>query len=219
MPQIAGDRRKLVFVALVAVLAVVGIYLTMGPSPDDSPDDTRESGVSGDDRPVAAPTPRPPLATASNAPFDIYSYLPMSKEELAATADVARRFVAAYGTFRFDEEQDAYADRLKNFTTTELGSYLARGVAAPGMIEQNVAEQRISESTATVKSIRQVDQNSVIFVVTANRRVTVRNVPSQSSEDFAVTLVPVGGDWRVHDVQPATDGQEGDPASVPEGVR
>ncbi|MFI0422410.1 hypothetical protein [Spongiactinospora sp. 9N601] len=213
----AGDRRKLVFGALVVVLALVGVYLTMWPGGEREPADAGryEPGRTPSAPPV---TPRPPLATASDAPFDIYSYLPMTKEELAATADVARRFTAAYGTFRFDEAQNAYADRLKGFTTADLGAELARSVAAPGVIEQSIAEQRISEGSAAVKQIRQIDETSVTYVVTGSRKVTVRNVPSQSSEDFAVTLVQVGGDWRVHDLQPATAGQEGDPNTVPEGV-
>jgi hypothetical protein len=103
-----GNRRGLVFAALVVMLAAVGIYLTMGSgSGDEQQDPAEPAGVGrtvlGSQEQVSAAAPRP-SATASDAPFDVYSYLPMTKQELAAAADYAQRFTAEYGTFRYDED-------------------------------------------------------------------------------------------------------------------
>jgi hypothetical protein len=214
-----GDRRGLVFAGLVAVLAVVGVYLTMGPGPEGSPSATEQANVDRTAEPepeVVAPTP---VATASDAPFEIYSFLPMSKEELAASADVATRFTAAYGTYRFDEDPGLYADRLAVFTTAELATVLARSVTAPTVVEQNKAEELVAKGSARVKEIREIDRTSVTFVVTGVRQETTNNGSSEASRDYAVTLTQIGSDWRVYDVQEADAGQEGDPATGLEGVR
>lgn len=205
----------MVFAGLVAILAVVGIYLTVG-GPGTS-EETPASPAAAQRQEVgeggASPAvPQTPLATASQAPFDIYSFLPMSKQELAAAADVARRFTEAYGTYRFDEDPGAYAQRLRAFTTTELGDELARAVSAPGTVEQNRTDQLVAQGSATVKQIREVDETSVIFVVTGVQNVTSTSGPQQRSADYAVTLTQVGSDWRVYDLQPADAGQEGDPS-------
>jgi hypothetical protein len=211
--QTGDGRRGLVFAGVVVSLAAVGFYLTVWPGPAEPP------GT----EPVPAPTTAPastaassagpeskPTATAAEAPFDVYSYLPLSREHLAAAADVARRFIASYGTFDYKEEPAAYADRLRGFSTTRFGEVLARSVTSPGSVQQNRDDQVVAEGTARLKGIRQVDEGSVIFVVAGTRRVTDRNGTSERTEEYAVTLIPVGDDWRVFDLQPANAGQEGD---------
>ncbi|MFC7592716.1 hypothetical protein ACFQYP_60140 [Nonomuraea antimicrobica] len=108
-----GDRRGVAFAAIVVVIAAVGIYLTMWPdSPDEDAAEPQQVVATG-----PAVVSSTPLATASAEPFDVYSYLPMKKEQLAAAADLAERFTAEYGTFRHDEDPAAYAQRLKAYTT------------------------------------------------------------------------------------------------------
>ncbi|WP_043631487.1 hypothetical protein [Nonomuraea candida] len=201
-----GDRRGVAFAAVVVVIAAVGIYLTMWPdSPEQAAPEPEATLVTGPA--VATSTP---LATASAAPFDVYSYLPMSKEQLAAAADVAERFTAAYGTWRHDEDPAAYAERLKAYTTAELGDTLARTMTSAGTVEQKRADEIVSTATATLKEIRQVDKTSIVFVVTANRQVTARSGNQQVAEEFAVTVSQSGADWRIYDILPSTDGQKGD---------
>lgn len=210
------DRRGLIFAGLVVVVALVGIYVTLG-GPDDEAEGGRPDRTEmSQEAPVSAPPPPTPVATASDAPFDIYSFLPMSKQELAAAADVAQRFVAAYGTYRFDEDPLRYAQRLKVFTTAELGAELARSVSAPAVVEQNRAEELVSTGSARLKEIRQIERSSVIFVVAGLQDVATKAGPRQIAAEYAVTLTQVGSDWRVHDIQPAGEGQEGDPEPVPQ---
>ncbi|MCG5216755.1 hypothetical protein [Streptosporangium sp. KLBMP 9127] len=211
-----GDRRGQVFAGVVVLLAVVGVYLTLGPDPGGPQQGTEQVSA---DRTAEPAAPQTPVATASNAAFDIYSFLPMSKEELAAAADVAQRFITSYGTYRFDEDPAVYTDRLSVFTTADLAAALGRAVASPGTVEQNTADALVSEGSAQVKEIREVDRSSVIFVVTGTQRVTAKSGPTERSEEYAVTLTQIGSDWRVHDLQPADAGQEGDPPTGIEGVR
>ncbi|MFI6598888.1 hypothetical protein ACIBHX_21740 [Nonomuraea sp. NPDC050536] len=197
----AGDKRGVAFAAIVVVVAAVGIYLTMWPTSDDP----------STEQPVAGPTtsssvaPSKPLATASGAPFDIYSYLPMSKQELAAAADLAERFTASYGTFRYDEDPAAYLARIKVFTTPELGNVLAKTRTSV-----DTADQVVATSTAKMKQIRQVSRTSVVFVVTGTQQLTGKSGTKQQADDYAVTVSEAGNDWRIFDIQPADDGQDGD---------
>ncbi|MGS2645258.1 hypothetical protein [Streptosporangium sp. LJ11] len=208
-----GSRRGAVFAVLVVILAAVGVYVTMWSDTGEGPETRAEpAGVT---RTVAsgrepAAEPARPAATASNAPFDVYSYLPMTKQELAAAADYAQRFTAEYGTFSYDEDPAVYGDRLKGYVTTEFSGALLRTVTSPGTVEANKADEVVSVGTARVKGIRQIDSASVVFVVVGTQNVTARSGVNERTAEYAVTLIQVGAEWRVHDLQPADSGQEGD---------
>ncbi|MFI6508568.1 hypothetical protein ACIBCT_13265 [Streptosporangium sp. NPDC050855] len=209
-----GNRRGVVFAVLVALLAAVGVYLTMGSDPGAGPGGRPDPagatrGVAGTEGQGDA-EPARPAATASDAPFDVYSYLPMTRQELAAAADYARRFTAEYGTFGHDEDPAVYGDRLKGYTTAEFSGVLLRTVTSPGTIEANKADEIVSVGTARVKEIRQIDSASVVFVVVGTQNVTAKSGSSRRTAEYAVTLIQAGAEWRVHDLQPADSGQEGD---------
>ncbi|MEV4553102.1 hypothetical protein [Nonomuraea wenchangensis] len=200
-----GDRRGAAFAVIVVIIAAVGIYLMWadwGDPPEQQPQAAPPTRVA-----IVTPTP---LATASNAPFDVYDYLPMKKEQLAAAADLAERFTAVYGTFRYDEDAAAYAARLKAYTTPELGALLTRTVTSSGAVEQNRADELVSRATAKLKEIRQVGKGSIVFVVTGNRQVTAKSGDKLLTEEYAVTVSESGSDWRVFDIMPADEGQDGD---------
>ncbi|MGW4639329.1 hypothetical protein ACWEN6_12410 [Sphaerisporangium sp. NPDC004334] len=211
-----NDRRGLVFAGVVVALAAVGIYLSMRPA----------SGGDGEPPPgvvtttTAAP---PPSSAASPAPaitpgtFDIYGYLPLSREQIAQAADTAQRFAASYATYRYDEDPASYAERLKAFTTGEFGAVLARDVTTPATVEQNRADEVVSQGTGRLKSIRDISAGSLVLVVTAAQRITAKSGPQNRSADYAVTLTQVGTDWRVFDLQPADAGQDGDPGGAGTG--
>ncbi|GAA2369706.1 hypothetical protein [Nonomuraea africana] len=207
-----GDKRGLAFAAIVLVLAAVGIFVTMWPDSETAPPTSGQEVTAGrtGSGSAAAPAVVTPLATASDAPFDIYSFLPMTKQELAAAADLAERFTAAYGTFRYDEDPAVYAGRLKVFTTTGLADVLTRTITSPGTVEANRADEVVSQATAKVKEIRQVDRTSIVFVVTGTREVSAKSGPTRRDEAYAVTMQQMGSDWRVFDLQPADEGQDGD---------
>ncbi|MEV4171635.1 hypothetical protein [Nonomuraea sp. NPDC049709] len=202
-----GDRRGVAFAAIVVVIAAVGIYLTMWPDSSDQAEPEPQA-VRTTASAIASSTP---LATASAAPFDVYSYLPMQKEQLAAAADLAERFTAAYGTFRYDEDPAAYAGRLKVYATPELGNELTRTMTSAGTVEQNRNDQIVSTATARLKEIRQIEKSSVVFLIAGTRQVTARSGNKQVTEEYAVTVSQVVSDWRIYDIRPSTEGQEGDP--------
>ena len=202
-----GDRRGVAFAAVVVIIAAVGLYLVLWPDPEEPVAEQAPAGVTTSS-PVVESTP---LATASDAPFDVYSYLPMSKEQLAAAADLAERFTVEYGTFRHDEDPASYAARVKRYTTAELGDILARTLTSPGTVERNRADEVVSTATAALKEIRQVDKTSVVFVVAGTQQLATKSGTKQLAEEYAVTVSQLGSDWRVFELRPAGEGQDGDP--------
>lgn len=211
--DLSDRQRKLLFVALVLALAAVGVYLTVA-----KPDNTTERTSPRSNPTVAAPsapatpaTPPPGIGSAvTPETFDIYRLLPFPRKDFAIAADLAQRFTAAYGTYRFDESPQAYIQRLTSMTADDLGAELARGASAPGLQEQRQQDQVIAESTATLDSVRDIEANSIIFVVTSRQQLTKAGKKSQVSKQFAVTIARDGAALRVYAFEPADAGQPGD---------
>ncbi|WP_433333863.1 hypothetical protein [Spirillospora sp. CA-294931] len=205
-----SDRQsKLLFGGLVVGLTAVGVYLTVA-APDDEPERSKPRSVvtTGPTAPVAPP---PGIATpVSPDSFDVYRLLPFSQQEFATAADLAQRFTAAYGTFRFDEEPRAYADRLAGMVTEQLGGELQRSAAAPGLQEERRAQQIVATGTATLDRVRDIENNSIIFLVTGKQQVTKAGKRSDDSKQYAVTVARDGGSLKVYAFEPADAGQEGD---------
>jgi hypothetical protein len=206
--DLTDRQRKLAFAGIVVVLAGVGIYLSL-PSPASS-------------RPGAPPTPpaaapqapatSPPGIASSVSPdgFDIYRLLPFSRRDFATAADLARRFTAAYATYRYDEDPRAYGGRLRPLVTDKLLSDLVNSQAAPGIIDQRKRDQTVAVGTATLDSIRDIEANSVIFVVTGRQQLSTAAGQSEDTKRYAVTVTRDGGVWRVYAFEPADAGQAGD---------
>ena len=213
--NLTDRQRRLLFAGLVVVLALVGVYLTVA-----SPGGDEDEGSGGDRGTVALPGPTGPTGPASPPPgiaspvspggFDIYRLLPFSQLEFATAADLARRFIAAYGTYRYDEGPEAYAERLSGLVTDELLTELVRGESSPGRLEERRRQRESAECTATLDRIRDIEDNSIIFLVTGKQRITRGDDKRDDSRQWAVTVARDGGSLRVYAVAPADVGQAGD---------
>ncbi|XRQ11784.1 hypothetical protein ACN3XK_13115 [Actinomadura welshii] len=205
-----NDRqRRLLFGGLVVVLAAVGVYLTVAAPANDSddPDDPPARAAA-----TTAPASPPPgiAGTVDPEAFDIYSLLPFNRQEFAAAADLAQRFVAAYGTYRFDETPQTYTARLSGMVTEELQGQLERDAATPGLLEERRREEVVAEGTASLDQVRNIEANSIVFVVAGQQRVTAGGGESSETRRYAVTVAREGGSLKVYAFQPADVGQAGD---------
>jgi hypothetical protein len=207
-----NDRqRRLLFAAILVLLTAAGLYLTFA-APDDGSD---RSEARPADTPTAGPSgpasPPPGIQTPVNpGDFDIYRLLPFTRQEFATAADLAQRFVAAYGTYRFDEPPEAYAQRLAGFVTDDLRTQLARDAATPGVLEDRRQKQIVAQGTATLDQVRTVEDNSIIFLVTGRQQVTQGVTESSDSRRYAVTVARDGRSLRIYAFEPADAGQAGD---------
>ncbi|WP_131742883.1 hypothetical protein [Actinomadura roseirufa] len=213
-----NDRqRKLLFAGLVVVLALAGVYLTVAApgGGKDGPDERRRAAVTA---PPAVPTgpasPPPGIQTpVKPGDFDIYRLLPFSQAEFTTAADTAQRFVAAYGTYRFDEDPRAYVGRLAGLVGDDLRTQLERDASAPALQDARRAEQVVAEGTATLDRVRDIGDNTLIFLVTGKQQVTKRGTRAADSRQYLVTVLRNGGSLRVSSFEPADWGQAGDTGS------
>ncbi|MGK5557641.1 hypothetical protein ACSNOI_39140 [Actinomadura kijaniata] len=207
-------QRKLLFGGLVVALTGLGVYLTVAaPSGEaDRPSPSPAASAPGAATGPAGPVSPPPgiASTVSPEAFDIYRLLPFTQREFGTAADVAQRFVAAYGTRRFDEDPKVYVGRLAPLVTDEMRTELERGEAAPGVQDERRRQQLVSVGSATLDRVRTIENNSIVFLVTGKTRVTKGGGQSDESEQYAVTVARNGGALRVYAFEPADAGQEGD---------
>jgi hypothetical protein len=208
--DLTDRQRKLLFAGLVVLLAAAGVVLTLGNgSRGHAGAAHRKAPLAATSSPVApagAPaTTGPPPSPGS---YDIYSLLPFSQKDFTTAADVARRFTAAYGTYRYDEDPRAYVGRLQGMVTSDLATQFQRDSSAPGLLEQRKQDQEISTSDAHLDALRDVEKDQIIFLVTGRQHITKGGKASDTSEQYAVTVTRSGGGWVVYAFQPADIGDK-----------
>ncbi|WP_141578199.1 hypothetical protein [Actinomadura sp. WMMA1423] len=207
--NLTDRRRKLLFAGLVVLLAAVGVYLTLA-APSDEHDDEPQARPSATASQAPASPPPGIQSTVDPGDFDVYRLLPFSRQEFAAAADLAQRFVAAYGTYRYDETPQAYVAQFAGLATDDLGQRLGQGMATPAMVEERRKEQFVAQGTASLDEVRDIEKNSIIFLVTGRQQVTRSGRTSSDSKQYAVTVTRDGGSMRVYSFEPADAGQAGD---------
>jgi hypothetical protein len=208
--DLTDRQRKLLFAGLVVVLAAAGVFLTIGGGSH------RKAGAgrtnTGAPAPTAsqAATSAPPVAAPTPSPgsYDIYSLLPFSQKDFSAAADVARRFTAAYGTYRFDEDPKTYVDRLRGMATSDVVTQIEQGAVAPGVLAQRKQDQEVSTSDATLDSLRDMAKDQIIFLVTGRQHITKGGKTSDSTQQYAATMTRSGGGWVVFAFAPADVGDK-----------
>jgi hypothetical protein len=210
--DLTDRQRKLVFAGIIVALAAVGVYLTLPNTASSKPNSAASTSTTPPAASAPAPATRPPgiSSTISPGSFDIYRLLPFSQRDFATAADMVQRFTAAYGTYRHDEDPAEYGRRLRPFVTDELLTDLERGAATPGIVDQRKRDQVVATGSAVIDSIRDIEANSVIFVVTGKQQLSTAAGPSEDSKSYAVTATRDGGVWRVYAFEPVEAGQAGD---------
>jgi hypothetical protein len=206
--DLTDRQRKLLFAGLVVVLVAAGVFLTIGSGSH------RHAGAGRASTPTATPTvpqagvSAPPVTGPPPSPgsYDIYSLLPFTQKDFTTAADMARRFTAAYGTYRFDEDPSAWVTRLRSMVVPDLATQLQQGAAAPGVLAQRKQDQEVSTSDATLDSIRDIGKDQLIFLVTGRQHITKGGKAGDTSQQYAVTMTRSGGGWVVYAFAPADVG-------------
>jgi hypothetical protein len=204
--ELTDRQRKLLFAALVVLLVAAGLFLTFGGrNGHDTGAPPARSAT-----PLPVPTPVAPVTGPPPSPgsYDIYSLLPFDQQDFNTAADVAQRFTAAYGTYRFDEEPTTYAARLQGLATGDLTNQLRGDSAAPGLLAQRTRDREVSTCSARLDAIRDMGKDQLIFLVTGTQHITKGGKTSHTSQQYAVTTTRSGGGWVVFAFQPADVGDK-----------
>jgi hypothetical protein len=213
-------QRKLVFAAVVLVLAALGAFLIIqGPLLGKNRNTSHGRAV-GLTKPLSTPSSAPGLGSAEPSPGglaagatpppgtgpNIYQWLPFTPAGLSAAADVVRRFAAAYASYSYTQSAASYERQLNGLVTPQLASVLARGFATPGVAQVRTRQKQIATGTGQITAIRAFGASNITFLVTVTQKVTGTQGTKQTTTTYAVTVTGAAGNWQVDDVQLASAG-------------
>lgn len=189
-------------IAIAGIVAVIAVLIATYTGPDD----TSQS-------PAADPSPTQEEPLDADQALD---WLPHDPQTLAEAGQIATEFTELYTTVSDGETVDAYYETLHSYTTSDYADRLDPSAGVRSARDDLIGDGVTISSTAHVDRVRTLVDEQVMFIVAATT--TTNTDQGQQNEDyeFAVTMVPTDdGQWQVHDLQLAGDGQSGD---TPEGM-
>ncbi|WAE72718.1 hypothetical protein OUQ99_26620 [Streptomonospora nanhaiensis] len=221
MPNPLPERaQRAVFIGLIAVLVVFGLYLSLGgfgggdeegPAASEEPG-ASPSGATDPAAPGGLSTVEPsPIDTTAEEDVDVLDWFPFTEEELRAAGATARTFAEAYGTIDYTGSPESYYASMEALATDEYARVLVDASRAGAFWEEMSEVEAVAQGRAEVDSVRTYGSDSITFVVTAQSITETADAEfDEELGEFAVTVVRGGGAWQVFDFQPADAGQFGE---------
>ena len=218
--DLSPAQRKLVFAAVVLVLAVLGAFLIIGGPLLGKHGNAGRGRAVGLTRPLSTPSTAPGLGSPEPSPgglaggatplpgtgADIYQWLPFTQAGLHSAADVVRRFATAYASYSYTQSAAGYERQMNGLVTPQLASVIARGFATPGVAQIRTAQQQIATGTGRITAIRAFGPSNITFLVTITQQVTGTRGTKRTATSYAVTVTGASTNWQVEDVQLASAG-------------
>jgi spermidine/putrescine-binding protein len=209
--ELSATRRKLLFVVIVVVLAVLGYYLVL-------PAMQHKNSTIASPPTTASPSTDPATSLATVAPavtqspatgsVNIYNWLPFTEQNLEAAADVATQFCVDYDTYTYTESASAYTSKMSALIDPESGlqAALQNAYVEPGLASLRTKQKWISSATASVNQLRAFSSQSLTLVMTITQRLVSTKGTTNGGNQYAVTLTGSGSNWQVYDIELASDG-------------
>ena len=189
-------------IAIAGIVAVIAVFIATYTGSDDTSEPS-----------AADPSPSPQESLDADQALD---WLPHDPETLVEAGQVAVEFTELYTTVSDGETVDAYYETLRSYTTSDYADRLDPSAGVRSAREGLIGEGITISSSAQVDRVRTLVDEQVTFLVAVTT--TTNSDQGQQTDDYevAVTMVPTNeGQWQVHDLQVAADGQSGD---TPEGM-
>jgi hypothetical protein len=139
---------------------------------------------------------------------DIYQWLPFTQQDLTAASRATVTFAADYETWTYTEPAQAYVAKMNGLVTTNFAASLQNGYATPGVAALRSAQKQISTSSGGIASIRSFGTGSITFVVNIAQRLATTSGTTNSTQQYAVTVVSNATGWQVNDVELAGAGNQ-----------
>lgn len=204
--ELSPARQRLLFIGIVAALAVFGYFLVVPGLRSHASPAAKATGAPSTPA-AAAPSTAAPVAT--NVPagtVNIYDWLPFTQQDLADAAAIATRFGADYDTFTYTETPAAYLAKMTGLITSSVAAQIQNAYTTSGVAQLRNSQQQVATATATVQSLRGFGPSSLVFVVAITQRMVTTKGTSNATQPYAVTLTGSGDSWQVSDVELATLG-------------
>lgn len=208
--DLSPGQQKAVFALVVVVLAALGYWLIVPrvshSNAQDQPSPTPSPTASVPSPPASAPT----AVTTTPAPagsVDIYSWLPFTRQGLAAAAAVTQKFLVDYNTYSYTESAADYVARMNGLITTQEATTLKGLYATPGVAKIRTDQKQVSTGTAAITALRTFGPSSLTFIATGTQHLTTGKGSSSGSAQYAVTVTGSGTSWQVSDIELSSVGQ------------
>lgn len=195
--ELSTGQQRLLFVVVVLALGGLGIFLLgsrhrTAPPPPASPSASVAPATS---TPAAAPV------TTTGGGVNIYQWLPFTQQDLSAASQATVAFAADYENWSYTEPAQTYVAKMNGLVTANFAASLQNSYATPGVAALRSAQKQISTSSGGIASIRSFGTGSITFVVNITQRLATTSGTTNSSKQYAVTVVSSATGWQVNDVE------------------
>ena len=201
--ELSSGQQRLLFVVVVLALGGLGIFLLGGRHRTAAPPPAHPSASAA---PATSTPAAAPATTTGGGGVDIYQWLPFTQQDLTAASRATVAFAADYETWTYTEPAQAYVAKMNGLVTTNFAASLQNSYATPGVAALRSAQKQISTSSGGIASIRSFGAGSITFVVNIAQRLATASGTTNSSNQYAVTVVSNATGWQVNDVELAGAG-------------
>jgi len=203
--ELSRGQQRLLFVVVVLALGGLGVFLLGGRHKTATPPPARPSASVA---PVTSTPAAAPVTSTGGGGVDIYQWLPFTQQDLTAASRATVTFAADYENWTYTEPAQAYVAKMNGLVTANFAASLQNSYATPGVAALRSAQKQISTSSGGIASIRSFGTGSITFVVNITQRLATTSGTTNSSKQYAVTLVSSATGWQVNDVELAGAGNQ-----------
>jgi len=201
--ELSSGQQRLLFVVVVLALGGLGIFL-LGSRHRTAPPPARPSASAA----PATSTPAAAPVTTTGGGVNIYQWLPFTQQDLSAASQATVAFAADYENWSYTEPAQTYIAKMNGLVTTNFAASLQNSYATPGVATLRNAQKQISTSSGGIASIRSFGSGSITFVVNIAQRLATTSGTTNSSKQYAVTVISNATGWQVNDVELAGAGNQ-----------
>ena len=203
--ELSSGQQRLLFVVVVLALGGLGIFLLGSRHRTATPPPAHPSASAA---PATSTPAAAPATTTGGGGVDIYQWLPFTQQDLTTASRATVAFAADYETWTYTEPAQAYVAKMNGLVTANFAASLQNGYATPGVAALRSAQKQISTSTGGIASIRSFGTGSITFVVNIAQRLATTSGTTNSTQQYAVTVVSSATGWQVNDVELAAAGNQ-----------
>ena len=203
--ELSRGQQRLLFVVVVLALGGLGIFLLGSRHRTATPPPARPSATAA---PATSTPAAAPATTVGGGGVNIYQWLPFSQQDLTAASRATVAFAADYENWSYTEPAQAYVAKMNGLVTANFAASLQNSYATPGVAALRSAQKQISTSSGGIASIRSFGTGSITFVVNIAQRLATTSGTSNSTKQYAVTVVSNATGWQVNDVELAGAGNQ-----------
>ncbi|MFZ0167131.1 MAG: hypothetical protein WAL12_26400 [Trebonia sp.] len=204
--ELSRGQQRLLFVVVVLALGGLGIFLLGSRHRTATPPPARPSATAAPA--TSTPAAAPATTIGGGGGVNIYQWLPFTQQDLTAASRATVAFAADYENWSYTEPAQAYVAKMNGLVTTNFAASLQNSYATPGVAALRSAQKQISTSSGGIASIRSFGTGSITFVVNIAQRLATTSGTSNSTKQYAVTVVSNATSWQVNDVELAGAGNQ-----------